>query len=222
MKHVTIPITSINGAKKLTHDQRNLLIILEDVSLRFVGAETFALSLVDEVKSNGLARSYCSDVQEVIRKRMMEIRRGWGGEKADGYEDRLEEVVEACKPELDRLRHEIRAALAQKVRYQDINRAVHISTASGLLDCCARCHEWITGRKNKFSEARHAIGMVDKLIECGLLNDGKMPDLEEAQVEFGKLFDTICIKTLEFFTEKTIKQTKNQQNYEKRNKNFRA
>ena len=206
MNHVTMQVTSINGAKQLTPDQRNLLIILEDVTLRFVGFETFALSRLPEVKDNGLAKSYCSDVQETIRKRMMEIRRGWGGDRADGYEDRLEEVVEACKPELDRLRHEIRAALAQKVRYQDIDRAMHIATASGLVDCCARCHEWITGKKQKYDEARYALGMVDTLLECGLLNDGKLPDMQEAQAAFSRLFDTVCTKTLEFFTEK---QTKN-------------
>ena len=206
MNHVTMPITSINGAKKLTTDQRNLLIILEDVTLRFAGFETFALSRLQEVKDNGLARSYCADVQEIIRKRMMEIRRGWGGDRADGYEDRLEEVVEACKPELNRLRHEIRAALVQRVRYQDIDRATHIATASGLVDCCSRCHEWITGKKQKYAEARYALGMVDTLLECGLLNDGKLPDMQEAQAAFSRLFDAVCTKTLEFFTEK---QTKN-------------
>lgn len=202
MNHVTIPITSINGAKKLTDDQRNLLIILEDATLRFAGAETFALSSLPELKANALCRSYCSDVQETIRRRMMEIRRGWGGDRADGYEDRLEEVVEACKPELDRLRHEIRAALAQKVRWQDIDRAMHIATASGLVDCCARCHEWITGKRQKYAEARYAIGMVDTLLECGLLNDGILPDMQEAQTAFARLFDAVCTKTLEFFTEK--------------------
>lgn len=207
MNHVTIPITTIAGAKKLTDDQRNLLIILEDVALRFVGFETFALSRLPEVKDNGLAKSYCSDVQEVIRKRMMEIRRGWGGDRADGYEDRLEEVVEACKPELDRLRHEIRVALVQRVRYQDIDRAMHIATASGLVDCCSRCHEWITGKRQKYSEARYALGMVDTLLGCGLLNDGKLPDMQEAQAAFARLFDAVCTKTLEFFTEK---QTENQ------------
>lgn len=207
MKHVTIPTTSINGAKKLTPDQRNLLIILEDVTLRFVGFETFALSRLPELMENGLARSYCYEVQEIIRKRMMEIRRGWGGERADGYEDRIEEAVEACNPELDRLRHEIRAALVQKVRYQDIDRTMHIATASGLLDCCTRCHEWITGKQQKYAEARYALGMVDTLLECGLLNDGKLPDMQEAQAAFARLFDAVCTKTLEFFTEK---QTENQ------------
>ena len=206
MKHVTIPITSINGAKKLTDDQRSLLIILEDVALRFAGAETFALSQLTEMKNNGLARSYCADVQEVIRKRMMEIRRGWGGDRAEDYEDQLEETFAACKPELDRLRHEIRAALAQKVRYTDIDRAMHIATASGLVDCSARCHEWITGKRHKYAEARYAIGMVDTLLECGLLNDGKLPDMQEAQAAFARLFDAVCTKTLEFFTEK---QTEN-------------
>ena len=67
MKHVTIPTTTLGGAKKLTHDQRNLLIILEDVGLRFVGFETFALSRLPELKANTLARSYCADVQEIIR-----------------------------------------------------------------------------------------------------------------------------------------------------------
>lgn len=205
MKHVKIPITSINGAKKLTHDQRNLLIILEDVTLRFVGFETFVLSRLPEVKDNGLAKSYCSDVQEIIRKRMMQIRRGWGGDRADGYEDRLEEVVEACKPELDRLRHEIRAALTQKVRYQDIDRAMHIATASGLVDCCSRCHEWITGKSQKYAEARYALGMVDTLLECGLLNDGKLPDMQEAQAAFARLFDAICTAVLDKFTEKSTK-----------------
>lgn len=206
MKHVTMPITSINGAKRLTTDQRNLLIILEDVSLRFAGAETFALSQLHEMKNNGLARSYCADVQEIIRKRMMEIRRGLGGERSEGYEDRLEETFVACKPELDRLRHEVRTALAQKVRYQDIDRVMHIATASGLIDCCTRCHEWLTGKRQKYAEARYALGMVDSLLECGLLNDGKLPDMQEAQAAFSRLFDAVCTKTLEFFTEK---QTKN-------------
>ena len=206
MKHVTIPTTTLGGAKKLTPDQRNLLIILEDVTLRFAGFETFALSRLQEVKDNGLAKSYCADMQEIIQKRMMEIRRGWGGDRADGYEDRLEEVVEACKPELDRLRHEIRAALVQKVRYQDIDRATHIATASGLVDCCSRCHEWLTGKRQKYAEARYALGMVDTLLGCGLLNDGKLPDMHEAQAAFARLFDAVCTKTLEFFTEK---QTKN-------------
>lgn len=203
MKHVTIPTISINGAKKLTTDQRNLLIILEDVTLRFAGAETFALSQLNEMKNNGLARSYCADVQEIIRRRMMEIRRGWGGDRADDYEDRLEETFAACKPELDRLRHEIRAALTQKVRYTDIDRAMHIATASGLVDCCNRCHEWLTGKRQKYAEARYALGMVDTLLGCGLLNDGKLPDMQEAQAAFARLFDAVCIKTLEFFTEKT-------------------
>ena len=206
MKHVTIPITSINGAKKLTDDQRNLLIILEDVTLRFAGRETLALSRLPELRDNGFARSYCYDVQEIIRKRTMEIRRGWGDDRADDYEDRIEETLEACKPELDRMRHEIRAALAQKVRYTDIDRAMHIATASGLIDCCSRCHEWLTGKRQKYAEARYALGMVDTLLGCGLLNDGKLPDMQEAQAAFSRLFDAVCTKTLEFFTEK---QTKN-------------
>lgn len=206
MKHVSIPITSINGSKKLTPDQRNLLVILEDVTLRFAGAETFAISRLPELKANTLARSYCADVQETIRSRMMEIRRGWGGDRADNYEDRLDETVAACKPELDRLRLEIRAALVQKVRWQDINRAMHIATASSLVDCCTRCHEWLTGKKQKYAEARYALGRVDTLIGCGLLNDGKLPDMQEAQAAFSRLFDAVCTKTLKFFTEK---QTKN-------------
>lgn len=205
MKHVTIPTTTIGGAKKLTDDQRNLLIILEDATLRFAGFETFTLSRLPELRINRLARSYCADVQELVRRRMMEIRRGWGGDRADGYEDRLEEVVEACKPELDRLRHEIRAALVQKVRYQDIDRAMHIATASGLIDCCARCHEWITGKKQKYAEARYALGMVDTLLGCGLLNDGKLPDMQEAQAAFSRLFDALCNAVLDKFTEKSTK-----------------
>lgn len=208
MIHVTIPIpiTSIKGAKKLTDDQRNLLIILEDVTLRFVGMETFKLARLPELRANGLAKSYCHDVQETIRRRMMEIRRGWGGDRAEGYEDALEEAVATCKPQLDRLRHEIRAALAQKVRWQDIDRAMHIATASGLIDCCSRCHEWLTGKKRKYAEARYALEMVDTLICCELLNEGRPPAMEEAQTAFARLFDALCAAVLDKFTEK---QTKN-------------
>lgn len=206
MKHVIIPTTTLGGAKKLTDNQRNLLIILEDVTLRFAGMETFALSLLSDLRNNALARSYCHDVQEIIRKRMMQIRRGWGDDRADNYEDRLEETVTACTPELDRLRLEIRAALVQKVRYQDITRAMHIATASGLVDCCARCHEWLTGKKQKYADARYALSMVDSLLECGLLNDGKLPDMQEAQAAFARLFDALCTAVLDKFTEK---QTKN-------------
>lgn len=206
MKRVIIPTTTIGGKKQLTPDQRNLLIILEDATLRFVGMETFALSLLPDLKNNALARSYCHDVQELIRKRMMEIRRCWGGDRAEDYEDRLEETVAACKPELDRLRHEIRAALVQKVRWQDIDRAMHIATASGLVDCCSRCHEWLTGKKQKYAEARYALGMVDTLIGCELLNEGRLPAMEEAQTSFARLFDALCTAVLDKFTEK---QTKN-------------
>ena len=122
------------------------------------------------------------------------------------YDSAFEETFAACKPELDRLRHEIRAALTQKVRYTDIDRAMHIATASGLVDCCTRCHEWLTGKKQKYAEARYALGMVDTLLGCGLLNDGKLPDMQEAQASFARLFDAVCTNTLEFFTEK---QTEN-------------
>jgi len=206
MRHVTIPTTTLGGAKKLTPDQRNLLIILEDATLRFAGAETFAIQRLKELKTDGHARSYCADVQEIIRHRMLEIRRGWGGDRAEGYEDALEETVAACKPELDRLRHEIRAALAQKVRYTDIDRAMHIATASGLIDCCSRCHEWLTGKRQKYAEARYSLGMVDTLIGCELLNDGRLPAMEEAQTAFARLFDALCTAVLDKFTEK---QTKN-------------
>lgn len=206
MNHVTIPITTLGGVKKLTPEQRNLLIILEDATLRFAGTETFALSRLPELRKNGLARSYCTDVQEIIRRRMMEIRRGWGGDRADNYEDRLDEVLEACKPELDRLRHEIRAALVQKVRWQDIDRAMHIATASVLVDCCTRCHEWITGKKQKYADARYALGMVDTMLECGLLNDGRLPAMEEAQAAFSRLFDALCTAVLDKFTEKQTKK----------------
>lgn len=202
MKHVTIPTTTLGGAKKLTPDQRNLLIILEDVALRFVGMETFKLAQLPVLRNNGIARSYCHDVQEIIRRRMMEIRRSWGDERADDYEDKIEETIAACKPELDRLRHEIRGALVQKVRWQDIDRAIHIATASGLVDCCTRCHEWITGKRQKYAEARYALGMVDKLLGCELLNEGRIPAMDEAQLAFARLFDALCTKTLEFFTEK--------------------
>lgn len=206
MKHVTIPTNTLGGAKKLTDDQRNLLIILEDAALRFTGMEVFALSRLPELKADGHARSYCSDVQEIIRKRMTQIRRGWPHDKADEYEDALEETIDACTPERDRLRYEIRAALTHKVRYQDITRAMHIATASGLVDCCSRCHEWITGKKQRYAEARYALGMVDSLLQCGLLNDGRLPDMEEAQSAFARLFDALCSAVLDKFTEK---QTKN-------------
>lgn len=206
MKHVAIPTTTLGGAKELTPDQRNLLIILEDAALRFAGAEVFALSRLKELKADGHARSYCSDVQETIRKRMTQIRRGWPHDKAQDYEDALEETVAACTPERDRLRHEIRAALTQKVRYTDITRAMHIATASGLLDCCSRCHEWITGKRQRYAEARYALGMVDNLLQCGLLNDGRLPDMEEAQSAFARMFDALCVAVLDKFTEK---QTEN-------------
>lgn len=206
MKNVSIPTTTLGCAKKLTTDQRNLLIILEDATLRFAGAETFAVSRLRELKTNALGRSYCADVQEAIRRRMMEIRRGCGGDRAEDYEDALDETVAACKPELDRLRHEIRAALAQKVRYTDIDRAMHIATASGLIDCCSRCHEWLTGKRQKYAEARYALGMVDTLLGCELLNDGRLPDMEEAKAAFSRLFDALCTAVLDKFTEK---QTKN-------------
>lgn len=207
MKHVTIPITSINGAKKLTDDQRNLLIILEDATLMSVRDEIqFLRSLPEIMHGSKLTDSYCVDALSVIEKRMKQIRRGLGNEKTEQYEAALLEAVDGCDSERADLKREIRAALVQKVRWQDIDRAEHIATASGLLDAAQRAHTWLTGMRHTYDEARDALEMVDLRLECRLLNEDRLPQLGFAQQAFAKLFDRLCTEVLDKFTEK---QTKN-------------
>lgn len=207
MKHVTIPITSLDGSKDLTHDQRNLLIILEDATLMFVRDEIqFLRSLPEIMRGSKLTDSYCVKVLSVIERRMKQIRRGWGKDKTEQYEAALLEAVDGCDTERADLKREIRSAMVQKVRWQDIDRAEHIATASGLLDAAQRAHTWLTGKKHTYDEARYALGMVDERMECQLLNDGRLPEMEGAQLAFSRLFDKLCTEVLDKFTEK---QTKN-------------
>lgn len=207
MKHVAIPTTSMDGAKQLTPDQRNLLIILEDATLMSVRDEIqFLRSLPEIMHGSKLTDSYCVKVLSIIERRMKQIRRGWGKEKTEQYEAALLEAVDGCDTERAELKREIRAALVQKVRWQDIDRAEHIATASGLLDAAQRAHTWLTGKKHTYDEAREALGMVDERMECRLLNEGRLPQLGGAQKAFAKLFDRLCTEVLDKFTEK---QTKN-------------
>lgn len=207
MKHVAIPTTSLECFKQLTPNQRNLLIILEDATLMSVRDEIqFLRSLPEIMHGSKLADSYCIKTLSVIERRMKQIRRGWGKEKTEQYEARLLEAVDGCDTERADLKREIRAALVQKVRWQDIERAEHIATASGLLDSAQRAHTWLTGKKHTYDEARYALGMVDERMECCLLNEGRLPEMEGAQLAFAKLFDRLCTEVLEKFTEK---QTKN-------------
>lgn len=207
MTHVAIPTTSLDGSKRLTPNQRNLLIILEDATLMSVRDEIqFLRSLPEIMHGSKLTDSYCVKVLSIIERRMKQIRRGWGNEKTEQYEAALLEAVDGCDTERAELKREVRAALVQKVRWQDIDRAEHIATASGLLDAAQRAHTWLTGKKHTYDEARDALGMVDERLECQLLNEGRMPQLVGAQQAFAKLFDRLCTEVLEKFTEK---QTKN-------------
>lgn len=207
MKHVTIPTTTLCGAKKLTPDQRNLLIILEDATLMSVRDEIqFLRSLPEIMHGSKLTDSYCIKALSVIERRMKQIRRGWGKEKTEQYESALLDAVDGCDTERAGLKREVRAALVQKVRWQDIDRAEHIATASGLLDAAQRAHTWLTGKKHTYDEARDALGMVDERLECQLLNEGRMPQLGGAQQAFSNLFNRLCTEVLDKFTER---QTKN-------------
>lgn len=207
MKHVSIPTTLLDGSKQLTPNQRNLLIILEDATLMFVRDEIqFLRSLPEIMHGAKLTDSYCVKVLSVIERRMKQIRRGWGNEKTEQYEAALLEAVDGCDAERTDLKREIKNAMMQKVRWQDIARAEHIATASGLLDAAQRAHTWLTGKKHTYDEAREALGMVDERLECQLLNEGRLPQLVGAQQAFAKLFDKLCTEVLDKFTEK---QTKN-------------
>ena len=203
MKHVRIPITSLDGSKDLTPDQRNLLVILEDATLMSVRDEIqFLRSLPEIMHGSKLTDSYCLKVLSVIERRMKQIRRGWGKEKTEQYESALLDAVDGCDADRADLKREIRAALVQKVRWQDIDRAEHIATASGLLDAAQRAHTWLTGKKHTYDEAREALGIVDARLECRLLNEGRLPQLGGAQQSFAKLFDKLCTEVLDKFTEK--------------------
>ena len=63
-----------------------------------------------------------------------------------------------------------------------------------------RLHE--SGTYTLFYEARYALGIVDEKLQCFLLNAGRMPNMEDAQVAFGRMFDTLCTAVLEKFTVK--------------------
>ena len=201
-RHVRIPFNASGDMKNLTKDQRDLLIILEDATLRFARDEIAELINMKEVRSSKLLKSYCLDADSVINSRIKQVRRVWGSEKAQMYEDALYYTVDKCEGALELLRLEVKTALVQKVEYQKIERAIHIATASGLIDSAQRIHTWLTGKKQTYNEARYALGIVDTKLSCNLLNAGRLPNMEESQAAFGRMFDTLCTAVLEKFTVK--------------------
>jgi len=199
---VRVPIPNTGGGKKqLSNEQWNLLVILEDATLRFVRDEVGFLLNLREVKGDGLAKVSLYECLGFIDRRVRQIRRGWPHEKAEDYEQTLLEVVDTCDDQRHRLRVEIRTALAQKIQYQHIQRVEYIAVAAGLVDSAARIHEWLTGKVQYYDPMREKLEYVDGRIGCWLLNEGKLPDMEEAQKQFGVLFDTLCTAVLETFTE---------------------
>lgn len=197
---VMLPVTSTTGKKVLTPDQRNLLVILEDATVRFVRDEIRFLRNLNEVKSSKLAMVYLGECLDFIDSRVRQIRREFTRERADEYEDTLLVAVDMCDPERNALHKEIKNALLQKVGFQHIQRAEHIAVAGGLVDSAARIHEWLTGKVHKYDQLREKLGWVDERIGCMLLNAGKLPDMGEAQKQFGVLFDKLCTAVLENFT----------------------
>lgn len=198
---VRLPIPNTGGGKKqLTREQWNLLVILEDATLRFVRDEIGFLLNMQEVKGDGLAKVALHECLDFIDRRVRQIRRGWPHDKADGYEQTLLVAVDACDRERHILRNDIRTALVQRVQWQHIQRAEYIAVAGGLVDSAARIHEWLTGKVQYYDGMREKLGFVDERIGCWLLNAGKLPDMGEAQKQFGVLFDKLCTAVLENFT----------------------
>lgn len=197
---VRIPIPQKGGKKQLTRNQWNLLVILEDATLRFVRDEIGFLLNLPEVKGKGLAKVAMHECLDFIERREKQIRRGWPHDRAEDYEQTLLVAVDACDRERHILRNDIRTALAQRVQWQHIQRAEYIAVAGGLIDSAARIHEWLTGKVHYYDEMRERLGFVDEYIGCYLLNAGKLPDMDEAQKQFGVLFDKLCNAVLETFT----------------------
>lgn len=208
MKRIVQLPTTADGRKRLTPDQRNLLIILEDATLMFVRDEVRFLLNLPEVLHGGdnITLMLCVEILDIIQKRLREIRRGWGDDKTEMYEAALLTAVDDCDGARHDLKREIQTALVQKVKWQDIRRAEHIATASGLTDSAARIHQWLTGRKHKYDGIRERLGEIDERLECRLLNEGRLPDMEEAQLAFSRLFDSLCTAVLERFTTKEGKE----------------
>ena len=197
---VRVPIPQTGGKKQLTHDQYNILTILEDATLRFIRDEIGFLLNLQEVKGKGLARVALHECLDFIDRRVRYIRRGWPHDMCVVYEDALLVAVDECDHERHILRNDIRTALAQKVQYQHIQRAEYIAVCGGLIDSAARIHEWLTGKVHYYDEMREKLGFVDEYVGCYLLNAGKLPDMGEAQKQFGVLFDKLCQSVLANFT----------------------
>lgn len=199
-----LPTSTMDGRWNLTPAQRNLLIILEDATLMFIRDEVIFLRNLPEVNegSDNIVKGLCSEIIDELQKRIREVRRGWGKERTEMYEERLLEVVDACDVARGNLRREMRTALVQKIKYQNIPRAEHIATAAGLTESAARIHEWLTQKKHKYDGIRERLEEIDKRMECRLLNEGRLPDMREAQKSFGVLFDSLCMNVLYLFTEK--------------------
>lgn len=203
-----VGITAGTARTRLTPDQRSMLIIIEDVSLRFAAMEVLRLSRLPEMQDDGYARSYCTDFQDLCERRYRQIRRSWGEDRADGYEDRLQETVEACRPEYKRLLAEMRTALVQKVPYKEVERCIAVAVASGMLYSCARSHEWLTGRKQYYADHFRCLDIIYRKFEVPLLNDGKLHDMTGSKEAFTKMFQAVCDRTIDKFTTKTEKQGK--------------
>ena len=198
IRHVTVG-TGVDGRKTLTENQRNLLTILEDATVRFLRDEIRFLRNLKEVKGSKLTMMCLGECLDIIDSRVRQIKREFK-ERAEEYEWTLLAAVDNCDPERQALHREIRDALLQKVGYEHIQRAEHIAVAGGLVDSAARIHEWITGKKQKYDPIKEKLDWVDNRIGCMLLNAGKLPELDEAQKAFGAMFERLCNAVIENFT----------------------
>lgn len=198
---VRIPVPQKGGKMRITEDQRNLLIILEDATLRFIRDEVGLLLSLHEVKECGLAKVALKECLDFIDRRVRQIRRGWPHDRAEEYERTLLAAVDECDYERHILRNDIRTALVQKVQCQHIQRAEYIAVTGGLADSAAKIHELLTGKVHYYDGMFERLGFVDERIGCFLLNEGKLPDMGEAKNQFGRLYDKLCNAVLDLFTQ---------------------
>jgi hypothetical protein len=124
--------------------------------------------------------------------------RGIPADEAAMFEGILCGITDSCQARVKWLVATVRGELAQKVDYRVAEAGALLGIVHGIVQCCNRINQIITGRTNtEYNRILEEIALIDEKIGMPLLNVGVLPDADKCVASLMELVKDMKSSTME-------------------------
>lgn len=151
------------------------------------------LEELEEVKGvKGVYRGKMIEAKSYFNEMRKRLNRNMDKESLAKFEERVYTTVDSTQAFIDVLKATIREEYVKKLKYEDVEVALLIAMAGGVIRVMQTIYENLQGRKNyELSMIEECVDYIDNHCRFMPLNEGVIPDEEVVAKPFVELFKEI-------------------------------